>query len=290
MIQYITPKTEPQIPEMWRTCFGDSQPYFDIYFREKYKNENTLAYFEGDKAVASLQLLFYNFTYCGVEIPVAYISGACTLPEARKKGYMAELLKRTFHEIAKKDIPLTILVPQEPWLLRFYDKYGYAQTFDEGKELPGLKELISRHPNDLHGAYKEFDALFRNKEMVVQKTFDDFRVVVEESAGYNYPEKKSLTGMTRVIDAKTMLELFAERYPEKSFSIEVTDPILSQNNLFLKVQDGTISEAKSKLAVHLTLTIYDLAQALLGYRTSKKGKLFKGVFPEHQPEMHYMLE
>lgn len=290
MIHYITPKTEPQILEMWRICFGDSQPYFDIYFREKYKNENTLAYFDGDKAVASLQLLFYNFTYCGIEIPVAYISGACTLPKARKKGYMAELLVRTFHEIDKRDIPLTILVPQEPWLLHFYDKYGYAQTFDEGKELPHLKEIINRHPSNLAAAYEEFDALFRGREMVVQKTFDDFRVVVEESAGYGYPVKKSLTGMTRVIDAKTMLEIFAKRYPHKSFSIEVTDSILPQNNLFLRIKDGTVTEAQSKLPVHLTLTIYNLAQALLGYRTSKKEKLFKGVFPEHRPEMHFMLE
>ncbi|MDD3355880.1 MAG: sterol carrier protein domain-containing protein, partial [Dysgonamonadaceae bacterium] len=90
--------------------------------------------------------------------------------------------------------------------------------------------------------------------------------------------------------ARTMLELFAKRYPEKSFSIEVTDSILSQNNLFLMVQNGVISETKAKLPLHLTLTIYDLAQALLGYRTSKKEKLFKGVFPEHRAQMHFMLE
>jgi len=87
-----------------------------------------------------------------------------------------------------------------------------------------------------------------------------------------------------------MLELFAKRYPEKSFSIEVTDSILSQNNLFLMVQNGVISETKTKLPLHLTLTIYDLAQALLGYHTSKKEKLFKGVFPEHRAQMHFMLE
>ncbi|MDD4246936.1 MAG: GNAT family N-acetyltransferase [Dysgonamonadaceae bacterium] len=290
MIDYATPETAPQILEMWKICFGDSKPYIDIYFREKYKNENTLIYFEGKKALASLQLLFYNFTFCGTEIPVAYISGACTLPKARKKGYMAELLKKTFHEITKRKIPLSILVPQEHWLLLFYDKYGYAQTFDEGQKLPNLKELIDRYPDDLYGAYEEFDSLFRDREMVVQKTFDDFRVVVEESAGYDYPVKKSLTGMTRVIDARTMLELFAKRYPEKSFSIEVTDSILSQNNLFLMVQNGVISETKAKLPLHLTLTIYDLAQALLGYRTSKKEKLFKGVFPEHRAQMHFMLE
>ena len=290
MIQYATPETSDQILEMWKICFGDTQPYIDIYFREKYKNENTLAYFEGEKAVASLQLLFYNFTYCGNEIPVAYISGACTLPEARKKGYMAELLKRTYVELDKRNIPLTILVPQEAWLLNFYNKYGYTQTFDGGQELLSLEELMNRHGNNLHAAYEEFDSLFRGKEMTVQKTFDDFRALVEEAAAYDYPEKKSLLGMARVIDARGMLQLFANKNLEKSFSINITDEILTENNLLLSVHDGKVSDISSIIPVHLNLNLHDIAQALLGYHTSEKQELFKDVFPEHQAQMHFMLE
>lgn len=290
MIRYITPQTRHQILEMWRVCFGDSQPYFDIYFRERYKDENTLAYFVGDKAVASLQLLHYNFTYCGTEIPIAYISGACTLPEARKKGYMEVLLKRAFHEIAKRNIPLSLLVPEEKWLLGFYYKYGYAQTFDAGANIVLLDELIKRHSNNLPSAYKEFDSMFREQEMTVQKTYDDFRIVVEEAAGYNFPPKKSLTGMARIIDARQMLYLFAKQYPDKSFSIEVTDAILPENNLILSVNNGSVTAAKVKHTTHLQLTIHDLAQALLGYHTSAKEKLFKDVFPEHQPQIHFMME
>lgn len=290
MIEYITPQTRPQILEMWRVCFGDSQPYFDIYFKEKYSDENTLAYFEGDKAVASLQLLHYNFTFCGAEIPIAYISGACTLPEARKKGYMEALLKRTFHELEKRNIPLSLLVPEEEWLLGFYDKYGYAQTFDAGTDLPLLKELMKRHSGNLSSAYKEFDSLFRNQDMTVQKTFDDFRIVVEEAAGYDFQSKKGLDGMARVIDARLMLELFAQKYSLKSFSVEITDALLTQNNLFLAVGNGKVLDADSKLSTHLSLTIYDLAQALLGYQTSEKQLQFKNIFPEHHPQMHFMME
>ena len=290
MIDFITPDTQHQILEMWRVCFGDSQPYFDIYFRERYKNENTLAYFDGGKAVASLQLLHYNFTYCDTEIPIAYISGACTLPEARKKGYMAALLKRAFHELEERNTPLSLLVPEEEWLLGFYDKYGYAQTFDAGASVLSLDELMKRHSNDMNAAYEEFDSLFRDKEMTVQKTFDDFRVVVEETAGYDYPAKKSLAGMARIIDARFLLELFAKKYTEKSFSVEVTDGILAKNNLSLSIDNGCVTHSDVKQAIHLQLRIYDLAQGLLGYHTSDKQELFKGVFPEHQPQMHFMME
>lgn len=290
MIRYATPETEGQIYKMWEVCFGSPKAYMDIYFKEKYRNENTLVYFEGEKAVASLQLLFYKFTYCGTEISAAYISGACTLPEARRKGYMAVLLKGTLHELAKRDIPLTILVPQEMWLLQFYDKFGYAQTFDSGKEILQLQELMNRYPDSLQSAYAEFDGNFRNKEMTVQKTFDDFRVIVEEAAAFDYPVKKSLTGMARVIDAPYMLELFAKRYSDKSFSLELKDSILTQNNSFFVIENGKVLENSSRLDKHLTLTIFDLAQAILGYNTKNKQELFKGVFPEHHAQMHYMLE
>ena len=290
MIQYINPDTQHQILEMWRVCFGDSQPYFDIYFRERYSNENTLAYFEGDKAVASLQLLPYNFTFCGTEIPIAYISGACTLPEARKKGDMAALLKRAFQELEKRNIPLSLLVPEEEWLLDFYPKYGYAQTFDGGSNMLSLHELMKRHSNDLLEAYQEFDSMFRDQDMTVQKTFDDFRVVVEEAAGYNFPAKKSLAGMARVIDARMLLKLFAANHSDTSFSIEVTDDLLSKNNLVLAIHNGHVVETGFTLPIHMHLSIYNLAQALLGYHTSDEDALFRGVFPEHQPQMHFMME
>ena len=203
---------------------------------------------------------------------------------------MAALLIRTFHELVKRNTPISILVPEEEWLLTFYSKYGYAQTFDSGADLLLLDELMKRHSDNLPAAYREFDSMFRDKEMTVQKTFDDFRVIVEEAAGYNFPPKKSLTGMARIVDAPLMLKLFANKYPEKVFSLEVTDEILTQNNLFLSIQEGKVLETKSKLPIHLNLTIFDLAQALLGYHTSEKQELFKDVFPEHQAQMHFMME
>ena len=153
-----------------------------------------------------------------------------------------------------------------------------------------LDELMKRHSDNLPAAYNEFDSVFRDKEMTVQKTFDDFRVVVEETAGYNFPPKKSLAGMARIIDAPYMLKLFANKYTEKCFSLQLSDEIISQNNLFLSIQNGKVSNTDSEHPIHLKLTIYDLAQALLGYHTTEKEELFKNIFPEHQAQIHFMME
>ena len=77
---------------MWKRCFGDPDDYMELYFRYKYRPEDTLLYIEGSEAVASLQMLTYQFTFHGVEIPVIYLSGVCTLPAYRGRGYARALL------------------------------------------------------------------------------------------------------------------------------------------------------------------------------------------------------
>ena len=280
MITYANLHTASQVRQMWKTVFGDSDAYMDIYFREKYQNHRTLVYMENEKAVASLQMLPYQFTFCDVEIPVAYISGVATLPEARKKGYMQQLLLQSFKEMEKNNVPLSILVPQEEWLLKFYEKYGYAQTFDEGvEELPSLKTLLG----DEKEAYPKFDTQFRTKDMTVQKTFDDFRAIVEEARLFDFPPKKNLIGMARIIDAEMLLSLFAKKYPQTSFSVSVSDEIVEKNNT-------TFVIGSEKNEPVFQVDIRKLTQLLFGYHTSKEEASFRSLFPEKTPQMNFMLE
>jgi len=291
MITYATPEIQSQIRQMWKTVFGDSDAYMDIYFRYNYRNERTLVYMENEKAVASLQMLPYQFTFCDTEIPVAYISGAATLPEARKKGYMQQLLLKSFDEMAKNGIPLSILVPQEEWLLKFYEKYGYVQTFDAGvEELPSLKTLLDKHKSDEKTAYSEFDAQFRTKDMTVQKTFDDFRAIVEEAQLFNFPPKKNLIGMARIIDAERLLSIFAARYHRDEFSICVFDEILGKNNATFVIDNDKLRKNAPFLEPVFDVDIRKLTQLLFGYHTSKEEAPFRSLFPEKTPQMNFMLE
>ena len=65
MIQFADDTTRQLVWDMWKTVFGDPDDYMEIYFRHKYRNDQTLLYMEGNKAVASLQMLPYQFTFCG---------------------------------------------------------------------------------------------------------------------------------------------------------------------------------------------------------------------------------
>lgn len=299
MIRFADETTRQQVWEMWKTVFGDPDAYIGVYFRHKYRDENTLLYMEDGKAVASLQMLPYLFTFCGTEIPVLYLSGVSTLPGYRKRGYVRQLLMKSFEEAARRDVPLMLLVPQEEWLLKFYDPYGFAQAFDAGKDdLPSLKELTGKYPGDLHAAFREFNTLFRQKDMTVQKSFDDFRAIVEEATLYDFPPARNLIGMARVINAGRLFSLFADRYERKSFSMNVHDGLLEDNNAIFTVMDGMVerrspvdeSRFTSTVLPSLTVNIRELSQLLLGYHTSERAEPFGTLFPEKQPQMHFMLE
>jgi len=291
MITFADDSTMQEVWEMWKTCFGDPDDYMEIYFRHKYRNENTLLYVDEGKAVASLQMLPYQFTFCGAEVPVLYLSGVCTLPQARKKGFMHQLLLRSFAVAAGRDIPLMLLVPQEEWLLQFYDKYGFAQTFDAGTEqLPSLRELTDTHPGDLHAAYRAFNTIYRQSDVTLQKTFDDFRAMIEEAKLYDFPPKKSLRGMTRVIDAERMLSLFADRYEEKIFSTHLQDELLLDNNDQFSLSGGIARRTILPEEPCLSVDIRELTQLLFGYHTSAREEPLRSLFPEKIPQMHFMLE
>lgn len=291
MIKYADNTIAPQVRQMWKTVFGDPEPYVDIYFRDKYRNDNTLVYVEDGKPVASLQMLPYMFSFCGREIPIAYISGACTLPEYRRKGYMSALLKQSFHEMRKRNIPLSLLVPQEAGLVDFYARFGFAPAFDAGmEELPSLKELLARHPDDLYGAYREFDEWFRGKDVTVQKSFDDFRSIVEEAALFGFPSKRNLMGMARIIDAETLLHVFARQYCDKNFSLSVKDFLLPENNDAFVVRRGECKRQCKECELHFHVGVDELVQLLLGYHTSLKDEPLRSLFPEKKPQMNFMLE
>ncbi len=289
MIHYADDTTRQQVYDMWKTVFGDSDEYMEIYFREKYRNENTLIYFESGKAVSSLQMLPFDFSFHGSEIPVAYFSGLCTLPEARQKGFMGSLIKKSFGEMDEKGIPLAILVPQDETIMKFYRQFGFTQTFNAGIPLPNLQKIMVESEN-LPNAYEIFDSFFRQRDMTVQKTPDDFRAIVEEAALFDFPVKKGLMGMSRITDVEKLLIIFAKKYPQIKVSVKVSDPIIGKNNAVFVIKNGSVSKSSKKETTHFYVEIDALTQLLLGYKTSEFSNDYRLVFPEKQPLIGFMME
>ena len=119
-----------QIIDLWRISFDDSEEFIHFYFENVFKEENTLVIENKGHVVSALQMLPYKMTFCGTEISIAYISGACTLPSERGKGWMKLLLHQAFKDMVKNNIAVTTLIPAESWLFNYYSQIGYSTVFD----------------------------------------------------------------------------------------------------------------------------------------------------------------
>lgn len=90
-----------QTRELWRNNFSHSDEFLDIYFDEKYADENNLTIRHDGNVVASMQLLPYRYTFYGTVLRAGYLNGLCTDKNFRNRGYASNLI----HEAHRRFVP-----------------------------------------------------------------------------------------------------------------------------------------------------------------------------------------
>lgn len=279
MIRLATSKDTPVVRNMWKTCFGDTEEYMDLHFSEKYKEENTLLYFEGEEAVASLQMLPYSIRFYGQVIPFYYLAGLCTLADYREKGYMRQLINESFKIMTDRNIPICGLVPAEDWLFNYYSKFGFAQIFEAGESKINLRPILSE---DLKESYDSFDKTYQQQDFTVLKSLDDFKTVSKEYINEGYPLKGNLRGMARIILPEQALKLYANKNPDKNFHIKTEEECF-------EIKNGKVSKSKSSDDI-INADINLLTELLFGYNLTKTNQKYSNLFDSHNPIINLMME
>lgn len=107
---------------IWNACFVGEEGFGVFFFSELYKPEQTLVYEKPDGTVTSmLHMLPYTR---GDGEPVTYVYGVGTLPEYRRRGHSAAVIRE-----ALRINGVCFLIPQEPWLFGFYEQFGFKTVF-----------------------------------------------------------------------------------------------------------------------------------------------------------------
>ncbi len=134
-----------QLKSLWKSLFGDTEAFISLFFHEVVREENIRVLEEKGRILSALYMLPYPFRIWNQEVTASYISGAGTLPEAQGRGLMRSLLIDSFKEMELRQIPLSILIPAEPWLYGFYEKSGYATVFTYNQQVypPKERSLLS---------------------------------------------------------------------------------------------------------------------------------------------------
>lgn len=178
--------TTATLKELWKLCFNDSDEFIEMYFHLRCTPENTMLLHSEGQPIAMLQNLVYPLRLSGRSVTAGYISGACTHPGYRKKGYMEELLHRTFREMLRTQMPISFLIPANEKLFDYYAKLGYTKAFfrqtridtvppqtESEVEITFSTELT----DEVYGYYHHHT---EPRNYFVRHTFADLQVVLED--------------------------------------------------------------------------------------------------------------
>ena len=119
------------------------------------------------------------------------------------------------------------------------------------------------------------------------------KVSVSESVSINIlvppvaGQKTHRLGMARLIDAETMLRLYAMSHPKMKMEISLVDTILPENNGTYYINNGTLDK-KNSIGTNV-VDIEQLTQALFGYKTETLPEKLK-AFNNQAAFMSLMLD
>lgn len=143
------------LKRLWAESFGDSAEYIDMYFDRVYNDSDALTLEIDGKTVSSLLLQRYVMKFHGQEVPTSYIAGASTRKQERGKGYMSALIIDSLIESRRRGDMFCALIPAQPHLYFFYDRFGFATTvyYD-------YQRYTSVHHFPYDGSYTDVDNHF----------------------------------------------------------------------------------------------------------------------------------
>lgn len=127
-----------QVEDLWAYCFEKpDHPFFQWYFRS-WESSNTLCGFEQQQLTACVHLNPYHLLLRGRILPVSYIVGLATAPQARRGGAAGNLLRAALAEMRQRQHYFNILMPSKAG---FYYPYGWELCYHQLKYRADLDDL-----------------------------------------------------------------------------------------------------------------------------------------------------
>ncbi len=122
-----------------------------------------------------------------------------------------------------------------------------------------------------------------NSQQPIANSQSSINILIPPVAG----QKTHRLGMARLIDAETMLRLYAMSHPKMKMEISLVDTILPENNGTYYINNGTLDK-KNSIGTNV-VDIEQLTQALFGYKTETLPEKLK-AFNNQAAFMSLMLD
>lgn len=175
-----------RVKKLYKECFDDTDEFVELYFNFRFNQRVNVSFDSGDQTIAAMQMLPYSFTYQDAELPLWYISGACTHPDYRNMGVMQRLIAEAFARMSRAGVVLSALIPANDHLFDYYEKTGFSAAFyqeydDVTISTPvkvdnKIEKIVEFRPE----VYEYYNQRIHKRDCCVQHSEADFKVIVED--------------------------------------------------------------------------------------------------------------
>lgn len=130
---------------IWKIVFGDSEEFIDLYFSRHYTNAKTFISLQDGQIAAQAQCFLYQMTtaatdFCSIPRPqpqthkavvttVGYVSGLATLPQYRRQGHAANIMRQLHSWLQTQGADYSMLIPADETAAQWYQShFGYLRA------------------------------------------------------------------------------------------------------------------------------------------------------------------
>lgn len=126
MIRFASQEETEELKRIWHACFSDPDSYVNSHYTNRGDTMRTLVYqTEDGQIVSMLDMVDITVQWNGQQYPAFYIYAASTLPDHQGKHYMHQLIEEACSIGEREGMVASILIPQTPDLVDFYQKQDY---------------------------------------------------------------------------------------------------------------------------------------------------------------------
>ncbi len=153
MIREATEEDIPQLKQLFRVCFGDTNAFLNLFFSEYFQTTTCMVALR-DKRIVSMLFLCPAKIKAEESLRLIYYVYACgTLPEYRRLGIMDQLLQVSHAFARQQDAWGLLLVPASEHLATYYSSLGFRHfsCFVKEKMTPLAydEEIVALNPCEL---------------------------------------------------------------------------------------------------------------------------------------------
>ncbi|MEG1991082.1 MAG: GNAT family N-acetyltransferase [Christensenella sp.] len=190
-VRRLSPIDDVRAKKIWSVCFGDTDAFINEYFNTSVNFSDAFGYEENGELTAELFVLDFQAKLAGKFMDADFIAGCATMPEARKRGIMRELVKKAMLNARKCG---KIAVYLHPFLHEFYRKFGFETISYVKRHTLLTKHILNEKVKiytsvkslpieKMESAYTEYMKSFDNCFLRTHKRFCDWLQLLFSDGG-----------------------------------------------------------------------------------------------------------